>query len=221
MRAKGLVSVLGCYTGTLGYTDRPERPEYGLRSRPKLLGRYFRDPERVYAVVPRLSLQISLICGYVSALIRVLFKFGCIIFMLIAASCVNVLGLKVKSLGKPLHVNSPLGTRVSVDKIYRDCELKISGILLMVDLRVKDISNFDVILGMDWLTVHRVVIDCDSRRITAYTPDGIRVTFQGAKHDALPQTVHDSRWSGQLMGWLASLTLEDDERRDLSLPRAV
>ena len=40
-----------------------------------------------------------------------------------------------------------------------------------------DISNFDVILGMDWLTSHQVVIDCDSRRITAYKPDGIRVTF--------------------------------------------
>ena len=63
-----------------------------------------------------------------------------------------------------------------------------------------DITDFDVILGMDWLTTHRVVIDCDSRRITAYTPDSICVTFQGAKHDALPHTVHDSRWSGQLMG---------------------
>ena len=59
---------------------------------------------------------------------------------------------------------------------------------------------------------HRVVIDCDHRRITAYTRDGIRVTFQGDKHDALPQTVHDSRWHGQLMGWLASLTLEDKGR---------
>ena len=40
--------------------------------------------------------------------------------MLITTSCVNVLGLKVKSLGKPLHVNSSLGTRVSVDKICDD-----------------------------------------------------------------------------------------------------
>ena len=84
-----------------------------------------------------------------------------------------------------------------------------------------DISDFDVILGMDWLTAHRVVIDYDSKRITAYTPDGIRVNFQGAKHDALPQTVHDSKWSGQLMGWLASLSLEDEGRRDLILPRVV
>ena len=33
--------------------------------------------------------------------------------------------------------------------------------------------------------------------------------------------MHDSKWSGKLMGWLASLTLEDEGRRDLSLPRVV
>ena len=84
-----------------------------------------------------------------------------------------------------------------------------------------DILKFDVILRMDWLMAHRVVIDCDSRRITSYTRDCIRVTFQREKHDALPQTVHDSRRSGQLMGWLASLTLEDEGRQDLGLPRVV
>ena len=56
----------------------------------------------------------------------------------------------------------------------------------MVDLRVMDISEFDVILGMDWLTAHRVIIDWDSRRITSYTRYDIRVTLQGEKHDALP-----------------------------------
>ena len=71
----------------------------------------------------------------------------------------------------------------------------------MVDLRVMDISEFDVILGMDWLMAHRVVIDCDCRRIISYTWDGIRVTFQGYKHEALPQTCMtlsgvDSRWVG-------------------------
>ena len=32
---------------------------------------------------------------------------------------------------------------------------------------------------MDWLTAHQVVIDYDRRRVTAYTQDGIRITFQG------------------------------------------
>ena len=74
-------------------------------------------------------------------------------------------------------MSTPLGIRVRVDQICRDCELEISGILLTVDLRVMNISEFDVILGMDWLTEHRVIIDYDRRRITAYTQDGIRVTF--------------------------------------------
>ena len=47
-------------------------------------------------------------------------------------------------------------------------------------------SEFDVILGMDWLTTYRVVIDCESRRVTAYTQGGARVTLQGGKCDALP-----------------------------------
>ena len=74
----------------------------------------------------------------------------------------------------------------SVDKICRDCELENSGILIIVDLRVMDMSKFDVILRMDWLTVQRVVIDYDHRRVTTYTPDDVCVMFQRDKHDALP-----------------------------------
>ena len=82
-------------------------------------------------------------------LIRVLFKFECIIFMFITIFGVNALGLKVETMKKPLYVNSLLGTRVSVDQICRDYDSKISRILLTVDLRVMDISEFDVILRMD------------------------------------------------------------------------
>ena len=68
-------------------------------------------------------------------------------------------------------------------------------------------SKFDVILGMDWLMAQRVIIDCDRRRVTAYTLDDTCATFQGDKHDALPRAVYNSKWHGQLIGWLASLTL--------------
>ena len=76
-----------------------------------------------------------------------------------------------------MYVSSPLGTWVDVDQICWGCELEISGILLIVDLRVMDMSGFDVILRMDWLTAHQVVINCDRRRVTAYTLDGICVMF--------------------------------------------
>ena len=131
------------------------------------------------------------------------------------------LGLEVEALEEPLYVSSPLGIRERIGMICRGCDLEISGTLLTVDLRIMDMSEFDVILGMDWLTAYRVVIDCELRRVTAYTQDGTRVVFQRYKHDILPQTIYKSRCQGQLVGWLASLTLEDEVRPDLDLPRVV
>ena len=56
----------------------------------------------------------------------------------IAALCVKYLSLEVETLEEPLHVNSPLRNRVSVDQICRDCESDFLGILLTMDLRVMD-----------------------------------------------------------------------------------
>ena len=53
--------------------------------------------------------------------------------------------------------------------IDRGCELEISGTLLTMDLRIMDMSEFEVILRMDWLIAYKVVVDCERRRITAYT----------------------------------------------------
>ena len=139
----------------------------------------------------------------------------------IDASVVIELGLEVEILEEPLYVSSPLGFRARIGMICRGCELEISRALRTVDLRIMNMSEFDVILGMDWLKAYKVVIDCERRRVTANTQDGTRVVFQGDKHDVLPQTVYESRCQGQLAGWLASLTLEDEERPDLDLPRVV
>ena len=76
-------------------------------------------------------------------------------------------------------MSSPLGIRARIGTMCRGCELEISGTLLIVDLRIRDMSEFDAILGMDWLTAYRVVIDCEHRRVIVYTQDGIRVVFQG------------------------------------------
>ena len=116
---------------------------------------------------------------------RILFDFSAS-HSFIAASCVRELGLEVETLEKSLYASYPLGTKVRVDLMCRDCELEISEILLIIDMRVMDMSAFDVILGMDWLMAHRIIIYCDRRRVTTYTQDGICVTFQGDKHDALP-----------------------------------
>ena len=59
------------------------------------------------------------------------------------------LGLKVKTLEELLYVSSSLRIRARIGMICRGCEYEISGTLLTVDLRIMDMSEFDVILGMD------------------------------------------------------------------------
>ena len=86
-----------------------------------------------------------------------------------AALVVIELDLEVETLEDPLYMSSPLGIKARIGMICGGCELEISGILLTVDLRVMDMSEFDVILRMDWLTAYRVVIDCERRRVTTYT----------------------------------------------------
>ena len=85
----------------------------------------------------------------------------------------------LETLEEPLHVNSPLWIRARIGTICQGCELEISGTLLKVDLRIMDMSEFEVILRMDWLIAYKVVIDCERRRITAYAQDGTPVIFQG------------------------------------------
>ena len=74
------------------------------------------------------------------------------------------LGLEVEASGKAIvWENSPLGSRMRVGQICQDSKSEILGILLMVDLRVVDISGFDILLDMDELIAHRVVNNCDLR----------------------------------------------------------
>ena len=79
---------------------------------------------------------------------RVLFDSGAS-HSFIAASVVIELSLEVEALEEPLYVSYPLGIRARIGMICRGCELEISRILLTVDLRVMDMSEFDIILRMD------------------------------------------------------------------------
>ena len=95
----------------------------------------------------------------------------------------------LETIEEPLYVSSPLGIRARIGMICRGCELEISGTLLTRDLRIMDMSEFEVILGMDWLITYRVVIDCKHRRITAYTQDGTPMVFQGASTIFSPDSI--------------------------------
>ena len=117
-----------------------------------------------------------------------------------------------------MHVNSPLGTKVSVEHICRGCELEISRILLIVDLRVMDMSKFDVILGMDWSTTHRVVMIVIVGGLLPTHRTMFVLCFRWISTTLYPEVC---RILYGTKGWLASLTLDDKVRQDLGQPWVV
>ena len=165
---------------------------------------------RVYAITPQAKLVDQSVISRMFLLFRLWVRVlsdSSASHSFVVAFYVKDLDLEVESLENSLYVNSPLGIRVRIDLICRDCELEILGILLTVDLQVIDMSEFDVILGMDWLMAQRVVIDYERMRVTAYTPDDVCVMFQRDNHDAMPKQctilgVTDSwRVSWQTLPW--------------------
>nr|XP_033512830.1 uncharacterized protein LOC117272986 [Nicotiana tomentosiformis] len=71
----------------------------------------------------------------------------------------------VESLIVPYIVVTPVGETISVDRVYRDCVIFIYGRDTVVDLLVLPMSDFDVIMGMDWLASCYASVDCHSKLI--------------------------------------------------------
>ena len=120
-------------------------------------------------------IQRPRVCFYYLAYGQGYFFYSGVSHLFIDASCVRGLHLEVETLEKSLYLSSPIGTWVSVDLICQGCELEISKILLTMDLRVMDMSEFNFILGMDWLTVHQGRYSCyiSRKQARGFTPDRV------------------------------------------------
>ncbi|RVW92702.1 Retrovirus-related Pol polyprotein from transposon 17.6 [Vitis vinifera] len=71
-----------------------------------------------------------------------------------------------------LLIEFPMGANSRVDRIWKECIITLAQRTLKVDLRILDVIGYDVIMGMDWLTLYRELIDCHYRRIIFCLPDG-------------------------------------------------
>jgi hypothetical protein len=55
--------------------------------------------------------------------------------------------------------------------------LKIRGVDFVANLIVLELKDIDIILGMDWLSKHKVLIDCAKKSVKLATPDGKELEF--------------------------------------------
>ena len=59
-----------------------------------------------------------------------------------------------------LVVSTPTGEHICTRTIFYDCVLEIGQTRMTTNLVLPRMDDFDVILGMDWLSKYRAVLDC-------------------------------------------------------------
>ena len=86
-------------------------------------------------------------------------------------------------------VTNPLGHSVIVNKVYRDCPIKIREYEVLGDLIELSFREFDVILGMNWLSRHRAIVDCRMKRVTLRTLNDDEVIFIDKRSNHLSNVI--------------------------------
>ncbi|GJY17413.1 putative reverse transcriptase domain-containing protein [Tanacetum coccineum] len=78
------------------------------------------------------------------------------------------------------------GKVVSTNTVLRGCTLVLLNYVFKIDLLPTRLGSFDVIIGMDWLSYHRAVIDCYEKIVRIPLPNGEILEVQGERPEKDP-----------------------------------
>ena len=93
----------------------------------------------------------------------------------------NVSGLPVKVVSNvAMCVNTPIGPGSFVTKVVESVDVVVESCNMPVDMVVLPMSDFDVVLGMNWLNKYKVVIDCFDASLS-FMSKGVQVKHQLSK----------------------------------------
>ncbi|KAL7262314.1 hypothetical protein ACSBR1_000652 [Camellia fascicularis] len=139
----------------------------------------------------------------------------------VSAAFASVLELELALLASPICVVSPVGGELILKHGCRGCDIEVADRRLPFSFVVMPMTGFDVILGMDWLSSYRAVIDCYRQRVTVCTLSGECFHFLGDRVGSVLPPMYDPRGRGELSGLLTSFTSSECDETQIVLPRVV
>ena len=95
----------------------------------------------------------------------------------------------VELLAYDLLVTSPLRHSVRVNRVYKNCPLLVHDREFSVDLMVFPFHEFDLILGMDCLSKHRAIVDCDKKIVLLKCSDLSEETIQRIRSESILKVI--------------------------------
>ena len=88
-----------------------------------------------------------------------------------------------------MHVTSPLGHSVNVNRVCRNYPIVIQDREFSADLIALPFREFDLILGMDWLSKHKAILDCEKKTVVLRCSDQYEVIVQGIRFSAISNVI--------------------------------
>ena len=95
----------------------------------------------------------------------------------------------IEQLPYDMLVTSPLGHSVRVNRVYKNCHLMTHDREFSADLLALPFHEFDLILGMDWLSKHRAIVDCDKKTVRLKCSDLSEVIVHGIQSGAVSNVI--------------------------------
>nr|GFA86253.1 reverse transcriptase domain-containing protein [Tanacetum cinerariifolium] len=90
------------------------------------------------------------------------------------------------SLNTSYEIELADGKVVSTNTVVRGSTLALYDHRYKIDLLLTRLGSFDVIIGMDWLSYHRAVIDCYEKIVRIPLPNGEILEVQGERPEKDP-----------------------------------
>ena len=82
-----------------------------------------------------------------------------------------------------------LGHSARVNRVYKNCPLMVHDREFFVDLIALPFHEFDLILGMDRLSKHWAIVDCDKKTILLKCYDSSEVIVHGIRSDSMSNVI--------------------------------
>nr|KAJ0216260.1 hypothetical protein LSAT_V11C300142470 [Lactuca sativa] len=77
-------------------------------------------------------------------------------------------GRNAKTLEHALEIETPDDHWVVVTEEYDECSIEIEGSIVPLKLLPTGLGDFDVVIGMDWLSENQAIIDCENRTVQVW-----------------------------------------------------
>ena len=95
----------------------------------------------------------------------------------------------VEQLPYDMLVTSPLGHSARVNRVYKNYHLMAHDREFSTDLLALSFHEFDLISGMDWLSKHRAIVDCDKKIVRLKCSDLSEVTVHSIQYGAVSNVI--------------------------------